>query len=380
MNIYQQTKQLIDEARHVLICLPKSSRVDNTTAALTLKFILEAANKYIEVIGDDFLASPNLKFLTGIDTIRPSLPSLKQLIIKVSTKKTPLKEFSYHTETDQLNIFLEPEQGIFNSKDVSVEAAEYRFDLIITIGVANFQSLGNVFKQAPDFFYTQPIINIDYRANNERFGQVNLINTKNVATSEIVHDLISSLDQEELIDKQLATLLLTGMISETSGLKSNNLTPQVLEKISKLISYQVNVAEINKQLFHTKSLNMLKLWGRVLARLKEAPNLKLVWSLLPQEDFIKSGASHNDLPQVIEELISSYARAHLIMLLWENPDHTIRGLLRTTQHYNALELVDSFSPHGSSHLTHFNVPTSSLIEAEQLLIHHLQNKLTNNHK
>lgn len=375
MNTYQQIKQLIDEARHILICLPKNSRVDNTTAALTLKFILEATNKSIEVVGDDFLASPNLKFLTGIDAIRPNLPSLKQLIISVSTKDTPLKEFSYHTETDQLNIFLEPERGVFDTDDVSVNSAEYRFDLIFTIGVANFESLGEVFKQAPEFFYTMPIVNIDYRPNNDRYGQVNLINTKNVATSETVYDLISSLEHNELIDKPLATLLLTGLISETSGLRSGNLTPQVLEKISHLIRHQVNVAEINKQLFHTKSLNMLKLWGRVLARLKEAPNLKLVWSLIPQEDFIKSGASYNDLPQVIEELISSYAKAQLIMLLWESSDHSINGLLRTTQKHNALELVSSFSPHGSSHLTRFSVPANNLVEAEQLLIRHLQNKL-----
>ena len=374
MDVLQQIKQTIDEAKRIIICLPKNSRPDNITAALTLKHILTSFDKTVEIISDNFLTSPEIKFLDNVSSVKPLLPALKQLVISIDTKNTPLKEFSYNIGDENLEIFIEPEYGTFKPEDVKTQKIDYKFDLIITLGVASLESLGEVFKQAPDFFYTIPTINIDFRPNNERFGQINLIELGKSAVSEIIYDTILEIWEESVLNDQLATYLVTGIISETNGLKSPQLTPQLLTKVSKLITYKVNVAEINKNLFHTKSLSMLKLWGRVLARLKEDKALKLVWSLVPQEDFTKSGSSAQELPRIIDELIVTYAGVDLILLLWQSLEG-VNGLLKTTHQHNALELMASFSPHGRADLVQFSLATADLSSAEEKVIASLQNKL-----
>ena len=119
---------------------------------------------------------------------------------------------------------------------------------------------------------------------------------------------------------------------------------------------------------------MLKLWGRVLARLKEDKALKLVWSLVPQEDFTKSGSSAQELPRIIDELIVTYAGVDLILLLWQSLEG-VNGLLKTTHQHNALELMASFSPHGRADLVQFSLATADLSSAEEKVIASLQNKL-----
>jgi nanoRNase/pAp phosphatase (c-di-AMP/oligoRNAs hydrolase) len=374
MDVLQQIKQTIDEAKRILVCLPKNSKPDNITAALTLKQILDKQGKAVEIISDNFLTSPDIKFLDNVSSVKPQLPALKQLVITVDTKNTPLKEFSYNVADENLEIFIEPEYGTFSPEDVSTQKNDYKFDLIITLGVASLESLGEVFRQAPDFFYTIPTINIDFKPNNERFGQINLIELSKTAVSEIIYDLLVELWGEGELDNKLATYLVTGIISETNGLKSPQLTPQLLAKVSKLITHKVDIANINKNLFHTKSLSMLKLWGRVLARLKEDKDLKLVWSLVPQEDFTKSGSSAQELPRIIDELITTYGGVDLILLLWQGTE-SVNGLLKTSHQHNALELMASFSPRGRADLVQFSLTTDDLAAAEEKIITSIQNKL-----
>jgi len=374
MDVLQQIKQTIDEAKRIIICLPKNSKPDNITAALTLKHILTSLDKTVEVISDNFLPSPEIKFLDSVSSVKPQLPALKQLVISIATKNTPLKEFSYNVGDENLEIFIEPEHGNYSPEDVKTQKIDYKFDLIITLGVASLESLGEVFRQAPDFFYTVPTINIDFRPSNERFGQINLIELGKAAVSEIIYDLVLEIWEESVLNDQLATYLVTGIISETNGLKSPQLTPQLLTKVSKLIAYKVNVAEINKNLFHTKSLSMLKLWGRVLARLKEDKTIKLVWSLVPQEDFTKSGSTPAELPRIVDELIVTYAGVDLILLLWQSTD-SVNGLLKTSHQHNALELMASFSPRGRVDLVQFSLATPDLVVAEEKTIASIQNKL-----
>lgn len=373
MDTYQQIHLLLEEAKSILLCLPGDPSIDALASSLVFKNFLEEENKKVFLLADGLIQKEQLELVPGSENIRVNLPGLKQLILEVDTEHTKLAEFSYETEDKKLKIFLDPESGSFSPNNVRVFEKQYTFDLIITLGVSALASIGKPFMQSPDFFYTVPIINIDYKPTNERFGKINHIPVTTSALSEIIYDFISQNFFSKSIDNHNATLLTTGILSATNGLRSSHVSPQLLKKVSNLLTFNVDIPSINKKLFHSKTLPMIKLWGRVLARLQEAKEAKLVWSIIPHDDFIKTNTTPDDLPLVVEEFISSYTQADLILFLWEF-NNNISGLLKTTYRYNALDLTASFAGTGNPDFARFTIDIPSLAEAERQVIEQIKKR------
>ena len=165
-----------------------------------------------------------------------------------------------------------------------------------------------------DFFYHTPIINIDHNPANDYFGQINLVDITATSISEIIFELIKEMGGE-ILNEQIATNLLAGIISKTKSFRTTSVTPKSLAIASHLVASGARREEIIKNLFQTKNIATLKLWGRVLARLKEGESHRLVWSLVSRHDFGSSGAGEEDLIGVIDELIINTPLAEIVALL-----------------------------------------------------------------
>ena len=132
---------------------------------------------------------------------------------------------------------------------------------------------------------------------------------------------------------------------------------------------------IIENLYRTKSINTLKLWGKVLARLKNDPAYKLAWSYLQQKDLIDLNITKPDLQEVIEELITSAPEAETIILFYENQNQTISGLVYTSKNYDSLQLAKSFKPVGNKRLANFELDKSDLVEAGKQVIESIKTNL-----
>ena len=186
------------------------------------------------------------------------------------------------------SILLFPRRKAFlPAEDVKTRSGEFKYDLVIVLDTPDLESLGSIYDNDTEFFYQIPIINIDHGSNNEAFGQINLVELTAIATAEILFNLFTNYSRD-LLDENIATCLLAGIIAKTKSFKTQNLTPQSLSVSSQLISMGARREEIVNQLYRSRSLNVLKLWGRVLARLTSALENKLVWTVLTQVDFDKT--------------------------------------------------------------------------------------------
>ena len=88
---------------------------------------------------------------------------------------------------------------------------EEPFDTFITVDCADFKRTGKPFKSL-----AQPDINIDHHITNERFGKLNLIEGKEVATCAILTNHLPAWGYE--ITRPIAAALLTGIVTDTLGL------------------------------------------------------------------------------------------------------------------------------------------------------------------
>lgn len=369
----QQILETIKKSHHILIAFPKNFSIDAMSSALALYLVLKKQDKLVDIACADFDLPKNLTFLPKAQTIKPKISSLQKFVINVDTKKDKIDEFSYNLEGDQLKIYISPKSGSFTKDNVKAESSGWKYDLIITLDTPDLDSLGKLYQNFTEFFFNTTIINIDHKAENEHFGQINLTNMNTVATAEILFKLINTIDKN-LLDKDVATCLLTGLISKTRSFKTPNVTPKTLEIASLLMAAEANRDLIIKNLYRSRSLSTLNLWGRVLARLKSEKGNKLVWSVLTDHDFVQAGADQKDLPDVIDELISFIPGVEIVVLIYQLSGKNC-VLVNALKNQNALYLTSNFSPDGTKNLAEFCINEKTLLEAEQEVIGKIKERL-----
>jgi len=367
----QQLTKFIKDSKHILIVFNPYDTGDALTSALTLKNFLEKQTKQVDIVVNNFIVPKNLQFIEGVNDIKPTLSYLQKFTIKVDVSKAKIETISYDIKDNWLSIYLTPNQGVITKNELRTAQSTFKYDLIISLNTSDLENLGGVFLNNTDLFYRTPIINIDYQAANEHYGQLNIVDVTSTSCAEIVYQLLKQL-QDNSIDKKTATTLLTGMIIATHTFKSPRVTPFTLALASQLIKLGGDRELIIQQLYRTRSLSTLKLWGQALTHLKQDNVSGLVWTIITREDFIHSETHPEDLKGIIDELIANSPEAKIILLLYESDNiedsSSIYGLVHTEQQYSATKLVKKYNPKGDKHHVSFKIEQKLLKEAEEEII------------
>jgi len=378
----QQIFEQINKASNILITFKKTWNGDAVASALALFLFLRKMGKTADLVAEKFSLDKLYSFLPGYTEIKHSLDNLRKFIISLDITNTKVSQIKYKREENKLNFIISPQDGWFTASDISSSASGFKYDLIITVDTPDLESLGKIYDSDTEFFYQTPIINLDHNSNNEEFGQINFIELTAVSTSEIIFSLFESYSRD-FIDEDIATCLLTSIIAETKSFKTNNITPRSLLTASALMTLGARREDIVNHLYRSKSINVLKLWGRVLARLSSGLDNKLVWSTLSAADFLKTNSTEKDLTDVIDELIISIPQAKVMAIIYENETagaeansakHT-NVLLYTMKNVDSLALLKDWSPAGTKSLARavINLP---IVEAEKTVINAIQEKLS----
>jgi len=372
---YQQIIDKIQKSRNILITFGKNHTGDALSSALALYLFLKKHDKNVYICSPDFKEPKSMAFLPGIKEIKKYIKTGNKFIISLDIKNKPIKEISYQKKDDSLSFLITPDNGYeFKPEHVSTSAAGHDYDLIIIVSTPDLESLGSIYHDNTEFFFSVPMINIDHHPDNEEYGQINFINITALATAEVMFKILKNFSTSH-IDKNIATCLLAGIIAESKSFKVGSLTPQSLLTASKLIELGADKDLIVKNFYQNRNLNTLKLWGRVLAKLNYEMDGKIIWSSLNKVDFEKTNSHFSNLEEVVDELIVNIPEAKIIALLAEDTKHTkIKVNIYTAKNINAMTMVKEFNPTGIKNRAVIESP-QTLIELEKNLIQHLKNKL-----
>jgi phosphoesterase RecJ-like protein len=366
----QQVLEQLRKAERPLIAFRKDWNPDSAVAASALATVLEGMGKKCEVVCDGFAPPEHLAFLPQLKRIRPEMAGLRTFVISVDTQKSRIGELSYEAKDGFLHIYLTPKSGAFDASHVKTGATDYRHDLIITLDTPDLASLGSLRADAADFFFRTPILNLDHSPANELFGQVNWVESTAASSSEVVYRLARELERP--IDADLATALLTGIVAKTRSFKSGAITPQTLTAASELVAAGARRDTIVSSLYRTKTIPVLRLWGRALARLKFDPALKLVSAMLTRQDFALAGAGEAALADIVDELILSAPDAETIALISEREGGEVCCLIRSEIRRDADALSARWDGTGGRTQSRCFLKGKSPGEAEQEILSHLR--------
>ncbi|MFA6098933.1 MAG: bifunctional oligoribonuclease/PAP phosphatase NrnA [Patescibacteria group bacterium] len=228
------------------------------------------------------------------------------------------------TPTPEYLKFL-PETGFITNDENKILEKEHDLVIILDSGDLAYAGVERHFRELKGL---PIVVNIDHHPTNQRFGHINLVHSQASSTSEIIFHF---LDYFRLpITKEVATQLLTGILTDTGSFSNLGTTPSSMEVSAKLLVYGARAKEITTNTFKNKPLAQLQLWGRALARLKKNESTGIVSTVLTIKDFQELGIEE-DNSEGISNFLNNVEQAKAIMVLREKSDGTIKGSLRTTQ-------------------------------------------------
>jgi phosphoesterase RecJ-like protein len=369
----QQVIETLRKAERPMIVFRKEWNADSVASAVALSLMLKDMGKKPEIVCEEFAPDSRIAFLPGLDAIRPDMAVLRRFVISVDTAASKIGELSYETRDGFLHIYLAPKSGALEPKHVKTSATDYHHDLVICIDTPDLASLGAMAASAADFFYRTPILNLDHSPANEHYGQVNLVEQTTAAVGEVLYGLAKEMNMP--LREELATAMLTGIVSKTRSFKTGLLTPQTLRTASELVAAGAKRDMIVASLYRTKTIQTLKLWGRALARMRFEPSLKLVSTVLTRQDFVLAGAEDGGVDDVVDELIVSSPDAETIALFYEKADGTVCCTIRSDIRKDADRLAEPWSGTGSRVQSRCFMKDKTIIDAEREVLEHLRRSL-----
>lgn len=126
------------------------------------------------------------------------------------------------------------------------------------------------------------LINIDHHPGNDEFGHLNVVVASASSTAELVAYLL--LDAGVQIDRDIATCLYTGVVTDTGRFQYSNSRPETLRLAADLLSYEVPHTDIATEVFESSPFGYLKLVGRMLERSVLFEKEHFVFSWITQAD------------------------------------------------------------------------------------------------
>lgn len=361
----QQAIEHISRAKHILVVTSDHPTIDALSAAVAVGLWLKGLNKTFDIVASG--GPSELPFFLSRDiSVRDAIGAVRAFHVRVDVSKTPLAELMYDAKNGALDITLVPKHGSWSPQDVAFSHGQDRYDLVIALGTPDAKSLGILAKEQADFLYRTTVINVDHHAANEHWGQINLVNPNAISTTECLFHWFDEWNKSR-IDTPIATALLAGMIAETKGFRTPNVTPQTLAASASLMSRGAEKGKIHDALWRTRSVGTLKLWGRILSRLEQDREIGLVWAIVSDSDVLESGGQKEMLDGVVDELISYAPEAKVVMLISQEKNG-ISVSLHASSPSSAADIARTLGGQGTRERATATLSASSLQEGANVAI------------
>jgi phosphoesterase RecJ-like protein len=180
------------------------------------------------------------------------------------------------------------------------------YDLLVVSDCGSLDRVGDVAVRNAELFARLPRIVIDHHASNTDVGTADWIEPSSAATCEMTALLAVRLGAPLDDDGgALATLLMAGIVMDTSTFAHPNATPRTLAVAAALVEAGAPLSDISRLLYRTKPAAQLRLFGVVLARLDTTAGGRIVHTSLFDADIAATGAIPAHSEGIIDLLAQS---------------------------------------------------------------------------
>ena len=220
----------IQHATNILIALSKDPNVDEISAAIALAFVLDQQKKHVTAIYSG--QTPNaLEFLRPEETFQKDISGLQDFIIALNKSKAD--HLIYQVEGDYVKILITPYKGQIKKEDLEYSYSDYNVDLVIVFNVNSGSEIDSALSEYGRIMHDAMAINITSSVPG-RFADLEWSDPSKSSVCEMVYDLLGELEIDNT-PQEVATALLTGILSATERFSNNRTKPTTMAVASKLM-------------------------------------------------------------------------------------------------------------------------------------------------
>ncbi|MDU2489252.1 MAG: bifunctional oligoribonuclease/PAP phosphatase NrnA [Clostridium celatum] len=319
-----QIAKFILESKKIGITYHVSPDGDAVGSVLALFNALKSLNKDCYIISKDTL-SENLKFLKGSDEITGEI--------------------------------IEPVDET---------------DIVVVLDCGNLERVSANLKE-----FTGTIVNIDHHLSNDKYGDINYIDSNAAATAEIVFELLNlmgiSFEKEDSVIKDIGTCMYTSIVTDTGAYRHSNVTERTHKISAVLKKIGVDNTFIYQSLFDNKDFSRIKLIGKALSSMQLILNGKVALLEIDKNFTADLGIDVGDTSDIISYGLQ--IKGVEVTLLLKEVEDGVKASLRAKSYVDVRKIAEVFGGGGHIRASGIKIKNMSMEEAKYEILNEIQKEL-----
>jgi len=186
-----------------------------------------------------------------------------------------------------------------------------------------------------------PDVNIDHHPTNTDFGKYNLIDSSAVATAEMLGRYLPEFGFP--LSKQVADALLFGMITDTLGFRTNNMTPRAMKTAARLMEAGGDLPGLYQRGLLNRSYAAAHYWGAGLSNLERDGSI--IWATLSLKHRKAASYPGRDDADLIN-FLSTIDAIDVVIMFIEQEKEQVKVSWRATPAYDVSLVAMQFGGGG----------------------------------
>ncbi len=242
-----------------------------------------------------------------------------------------------------------------------IKQAPGAFDALVTTDCPTLERIGKV----REWITPETIIfNIDHHISNNLFGRYNYVRPQASASGEVVFDIFKHLKMR--LKREEAKNLYVAIVTDTGSFKYSSTTAHAHRIAAELIATGIDAEKINDQIYSSYSLNKIRLYSRLFARVTTTACGRVAWVGMHRDDLKQSGATYEDTEGFIDFL--RYLReVHVAFFMSELQTQAVKVSFRAKGPYDVNRIATEFGGGGHRKASGCTIP-GTLEEAARKIL------------
>ena len=229
--------------------------------------------------------------------------------------------------------------------------------------------LGNVVEATND---------TDHHLSNDKYGDINYIDSKAAATAEIVFELlgymgISFNDENNNTLKEIGTCIYTSIVTDTGAFRHSNVTERTHTISAALKKIGVDNTSIYQNLFDNKDFSRIKLIGKALSSMQLILNGKVALLEIDKDFTADLGIDVGDTSDIISYGLQ--IKGVEVTLLLKEVEDGVKASLRAKSYVDVRKIAEIFGGGGHVRASGIKIKNISMEEAKYEILNEIQKEL-----
>lgn len=231
----QQVIERLKSANNILVTVSTNPSVDQLAACIGLTIMLNKLKKHATAVFSGAVPS-TIEFLKPEDTLEKTTDSLRDFII--SLDKSKADKLRYKVEENVVKIFITPYRTSISQNDLEFSQGDFNVDVVLALGVHEQKDLDQAITAHGRILHDAAVASVNVVSGGE-IGTINWTDPSASSLSELATQITDGLGKD-LIDAQIATALLTGIVAETNRFSNEKTSPNTMRLSAELMTAGAN--------------------------------------------------------------------------------------------------------------------------------------------